>query len=249
MSKIFMRSLAFTLLLSVWFGVLQMPAAVPEITKKSYAQRAADSAVVLFSVNWGRVWNCPPYENAELRMLAFDRVGTGVRNKDAPADLIWEGPSRLTTKLEFINYAVLVPAGDYALSGFAIKVAKSVSDVGYLRGGRAELIPDGTIKGGSFTARAGEVVYIGNFFLDRQTGPMLWRYYSEIPEGYKIHLVEFRAKYPFLELNNVQYRLFKTAMFGVDYPNEEPKPPTPRPDTPAKAVPVAPDKGATGLFR
>jgi hypothetical protein len=128
-----------------------------------------------------------------------------------------EGPSRLTRSLRFLNYAFILPPGEYALSGVSIKVARSISEVGYLKAKRSDLIKDGKPDGGSFTVAAGEIVFIGNFFLDCQTGPMLWRYYPERQEDFQKQVAEYRAKFPFLEAERFRYRLFKTKYFGTDH--------------------------------
>jgi hypothetical protein len=192
-------------------------AAIREVTKKTYQAGIAANSVVVFDVNWGRRWNCGGYENAELMKLEFDRVTGEAKAAAAKADLIVDGPSRLTRTPRFLNYAFILPPGEYALSGISIKVARSVSDVGYLNAKRPALIKDGKPEGGTFTVAAGEIVYLGNFFLDCQTGPLLWRYYSEGKEGFQKQMTEYRAKYPFLEADRFRYRLFRSKHFGTDY--------------------------------
>ncbi len=192
-------------------------ATVRAVTKKTYQAGIAVNAVVVFDVNWGRHWNCGGYENAELMKLEFDRI-TGVpKAADAKADFIVDGPSRLTRTLRFLNYAFILPPGEYVLSRVSIKVARSVSEVGYLNAKRSDLIKDGKPEGGTFTVAAGEIVYIGNFYLDCQTGPMLWRYFTEGKEGFQKQVAEYQAKYPFLESERFRYRLFRSKFFGADY--------------------------------
>jgi hypothetical protein len=210
-----MRALLFFALLST--AIASDSVAIREVTKKTYQAGIAANAVVVFDVNWGRHWNCGGYENAELMKLEFDRVSGEPRAPDAKADFIVDGPSRLTRTLRFLNYAFILPPGEYALSGVSIKVARSVSDVGYLNAKRPDLIKDGKPEGGSFTVAAGEIVFIGNFFLDCQTGPMLWRYYPESKEDFQKQVAEYRAKFPFFEAERFRYRLFKSKYFGVDY--------------------------------
>jgi len=79
------------------------------------------------------------------------------------------------------------------------------------------LIKDGKPEGGTFTATAGEIVFIGNFFLDCQTGPMLWRFYPEKKEAFQQQVAEYRTKYPFLEADRFRFRLFRSKYFGNDY--------------------------------
>lgn len=210
-----MRVLFFLALVASAFAA--DPVAIREVTKRTYQAGIAANAVVVFDVNWGRHWNCGGYENAELMTLEFNRVTGELKAPDAKADFIVNGPSRLTRTLKFLNYAFILPPGEYALSGVSIKVARSVSDVGYLNAKRSDLIRDGKPEGGSFTVAAGEIVFIGNFFLDCQTGPMLWRYYPESKEDFQKQVAEYRAKFPFLEAERFRYRLFKSKYFGTDY--------------------------------
>ena len=192
-------------------------AVTKEVTKHTYEVGIASNAVVVFDVSWGRRWGCGGFENAELMKLEFDRVGGETKPDDAKADLVVDGPFRLTRTPRFINYAYMLPAGEYVLSGVSIKVARSVSDVGYLYAKRSNLMKDGKPDGGSFTVAAGEIVYIGNFFLDCQTGLMLWRYYTPGKKGFAKHIGEYRAKHPFLEAERFKYRLFRSMHFGNDY--------------------------------
>lgn len=193
------------------------PATVREVTKKAYQAGIASNAVVVFDVNWGRRWNCGGFENAELMRLEFDRIAETPKAADTKSDFIVEGPPRIGRKLKFVNYAFLLPPGEYALSGVSIKVARSVSDVGYLNAKRTDLIREGKPEGGTFTVAAGEIVFIGNFFLDCHTEPMLWRYYSESKEDFQKQVAEYRAKYPFLEAERFRYRLFRSNFFGKDF--------------------------------
>jgi len=192
-------------------------AAIHEVTKKSYGADIASKAVVVFDVNWGRHWNCGGYENAELMKLEFDHIIGEQKAPDAKADFVVDGPPRLTRTLRFLNYAFIIPPGEYVLSGVSIKVARSISDVGYLNAKRSDLIKDGKSEGGTFTVAAGEIVFIGNFFLDCQTGPVLWRYYPEGKEAFLKQVAEYRTKYPFLEAERFRFRLFRSKYFGTDY--------------------------------
>ena len=188
-----------------------------EVTSDSYAQRKNAKGVVVMAINWGRKWGCGTFENAELRSIAFDRVPVQKAADDQRPDLLLDGPLRLIAKPIFVDYALLVEPGEYALSGFNIKVARSASDVGYIIARRSELVKDGQPQAGSFTVGAGEIVYIGNFFLDCTDSPTLWRYYSEGREGFRTHMGEVKQKYPFLDLDKVQYRLFHTTVLGHEY--------------------------------
>jgi hypothetical protein len=191
--------------------------AIREVTKKTYEAGIATNAVVVFDVNWGRHWNCGGYENAELMKLEFDRVTGEPKAPNGKADFIVEGPSRLTRTLRFLNYAFILPPGEYVLSGVSIKVARSMRDVGYLNTKQSDLIREGKPEGGSFTVAAGEIVFIGNFFLDCQPEPILWRYYPENKVDFQNQVAEYRTKYPFLDEDRFRFRLFRSKYFGTDY--------------------------------
>src|SRR5262245_22259743 len=92
------------------------------------------------------------------------------------------------------------------LSAFNIKVARSVSDVGSWLAKRSELLKDGRPQGGSFKVAAGEIVCIGNFFLDCHQRSNLWRYYTEGSENFQVHVAQFKQKYLFLALYRLAFR-------------------------------------------
>lgn len=188
-----------------------------ELTATSYENDRSRKGIVLLDVNWGRRWNCGGYENAELRALSFDRIPPLKSNDDMPADLALQKPANLISKPVFNSYALLVEPGEYALSGFRIKFARSVSDVGYWVAKRSDLLKDGEMLGGSFKVGLGETVYIGNFFLDCHQQPQLWRYYTEGEDNFTEHLSEYKKKYPFLNTDYVKYRLFDTSSLGHSY--------------------------------
>ncbi len=191
--------------------------ATNQVSEVNYQNENKAKGTVLMAINWGRQWNCGGYENAELRNIGFDLMPSQNINSDQPPSLVVNGPSRLTVKPEFTNYAFLVEPGEYALSYVNIKAARSVSNVGYFTIKRSDLIKNGESRGGTFRVDPGEVVYIGNFWLDCAYGPMLWRYYTEGLEKFKKHLQEYSNQFPFVDLSNVQYRLLETKEFGVDY--------------------------------
>ena len=71
--------------------------------------------------------------------------------------------------------------------------------------------------GKQFKVAAGEVVYIGNFKLECSPPLALWRFYTVGKPGFARHLEEYRASYPFAELDKAQYRLFETQTMGRPY--------------------------------
>ena len=60
-------------------------------------------------------------------------------------------------------------------------------------------------------------MFIGNFYLDCAYGPTLWRYYPEKQADFDTQLKEYKRSFPFLDLSEVKYRLFKTRKFGQDH--------------------------------
>jgi hypothetical protein len=198
-------------------SILDASGASSEATPEAFAQNRTTKGVVLLDVNWGRQWRCGSFENAELRSLSFDRLPFTKSSDEAAADLTLEEPPSLFTRSTFINYAVIIEPGEYVLTRFDIKAARSVSDVAHWVAKRSELWKDGKALGGTFKVAAGETVYIGNFFLDCYQQPQLWRYYTEGADNFKLHLAQYKEKYSFLELDHAVYRLFDTTSLGRPY--------------------------------
>ena len=166
------------------------------VTKESYLNAKETNGIVLLDVNWGRWWNCGGYENAQLVSLAFDKLPLNSTGNEAEPSLMLHSPSRIRVDPVFINYAYSLEPGEYALSAFSIKAAKSVSDVGYLTANRDQLYSDGKPIGGTFTVNPGEAVFIGNFYLDCAYGPTLWRYHSDGKEAFEEQVKEYAQKFP-----------------------------------------------------
>jgi hypothetical protein len=208
-----------SLALSACVGVTQ-PIKFKEsnvVTKDTYLTNKTTNGVVLLDVNWGRWWGCGGHENAQLISLAFDKLPMSqIDNKAVPA-LVLQSPSRLMVDPVFLNYAYSLAPGEYAISAFSIKVADAMHNVGFLTAQREQLYSGGKPVGGTFTVRPGEAVFIGNFYMDCTYTPTLWRYYSDGKDAFDSQVKEYAQSFPFLELNDVQFRLFKTEEFGNDY--------------------------------
>ena len=172
--------------------------------------------LILLAVRWDRRWNCAGFENAQLRVIAFDKLPTTKADDVAP-DILLDDAPLIMTKPVFENYAFQVEPGEYGLSRLEINVAKSGSDVGFFRVPRSKFLNDGKSLGGTFTVAAGEAVYFGHFYLDCYRQPILWRYYAEGREGFNGYLASLEKIYPALEVNKVVFRLFQTKEFGEDY--------------------------------
>jgi hypothetical protein len=173
--------------------------------------------VLLLAVRWDRRWNCGGFENAQLRVIGFDKLPTTKAGDDIASDILLDDAPLIMTKPVFDNYAFLVEPGDYGLSRLEIKVAKSRSDVGFFKVLRSKFLKDGQSLGGSFAVGAGEVIYLGHFYLDCNQQPILWRYYPEGREGFNGYLASLKKTYPALDAEKVAFRLFQTKEFGNDY--------------------------------
>ena len=66
-------------------------------------------------------------------MIGFDKLPSAQANDDVVGDIILDDAPLIMTKPIFDNYAFLVEPGDYGLSRLEIKVARSVSDVGFFK--------------------------------------------------------------------------------------------------------------------
>jgi len=189
------------------------------INKKEYSEQSSKKGVVLLAVNWNRKWNCGSFENAEIRSIGFDLLPKRYNDDKHTPDFILNGSS--FDNRGFINYAFLLEPGKYAISYTDVKVAKSMSDVGHFTAHRSNLFKSGKPKGGTFTINKGEVVYVGHFALDCAGKPMVWRYYTEDKDGFNKYVNKYvnkyKSYYPYINLNNVQFRLFKTNLFGNDF--------------------------------
>ena len=179
-----------------------------------YAKFASKKGVVLLAADWNRKWNCGGFENTELRSIGFDYLPKRYNDDVHAPDFIVNGS---TGSPRFINFAFLLKPGEYAISHIKLKVAKSISDVAYFKAKRSTLFDGDNPKGGTFHVAAGEVVYIGHFALECGQQPLLWRTYLEDGENFQKFVDSYKPHYPYLDLSKVEFRLFKTKMFGYDF--------------------------------
>ena len=189
-----------------------------ELTEKSYEKNKNTMGVVLVAVNWGRQWQCGKYENAQLERLRFERFPDNGEIKDEFSFLELKSPSRIFVDPIYRNLGFIVKPGQYAFTDFSVKVAKSVRDVGYINAKKEDLIKDNLPpEGGTFNISAGEVIYIGHFFLDCYYEPIPWRYYPNGRDNFNEYVTEFRKQYKYLADKEIIFRLFKTKHFGIEY--------------------------------
>jgi hypothetical protein len=170
-----------------------------------------DLGVLIIQANWGRTWKCGQFENAQLQALTFTKSPIGT-SQSVSLDL--ETPSKLFVDDDYLPYAFVLQPGEYVLTAFDVKVARSANDVAHINGSKDNLIKDGKPVGGTFTVNPGEIVYVGHFGLDCGAEPFLWRNYIQNREDFERYVAGFRKKYPFAKQVPVQYRLFSTQLFG-----------------------------------
>lgn len=202
------KFLRYTIALLLMLPSLVIAADPVNLSEEAYKP---DLGVIIVQINWGRAWKCGQYENAQLQALTFTKSPI-----DSPeqVSLALETPSKLFVDNKFLPYAFVVQPGEYVLTGFDVKIARSVSDVAHIIGSKDNLIKDGKSLGGSFTVNPGEIVYIGHFGLDCGAEPFLWRYYIDGREEFEKYIEGFRQKYPFVKSVPVQFRLFSTQLLG-----------------------------------
>lgn len=178
-----------------------------------------DLGILIIQLNWGRVWKCGQFENAQLQALTFKR---GSLNSPDAHPLELETPSKLFVDNKFLPYALVVQPGEYTLTAFDVKVARSVRDVAHIKGTEEHLIKDGKPVGGVFSVGPGEIVYVGHIGLDCGQEPFLWRYYLETREEFEEYIRGFREEFPFVKQVPVQYRLMSTQLFGYPFSLQDP---------------------------
>jgi hypothetical protein len=179
----------------------------------------SDLGVLIMQVNWGRTWKCGQFENAQLQALSFTK--SPIETSEL-VTLDLETPSKLFVDNKYLPYAFVIQPGEYVLTAFDVKVARSVSDVAHIKGSKDNLIKDGKPVGGTFTVNPGEIVYVGHFGLDCGAEPFLWRSYIDGQESFEKYIGGFRQKFPFLKQVPAQYRLFSTRFFGNLFVLKEP---------------------------
>lgn len=195
-------------------SVSEVSAGYDKLTKKNYEVSKDKKAVILYGVNWGRKWGCAGFENVQLQRLTFSRIDS-VSNSFDGENIVLNTPSKLFVEDVSKTYAIIVNPGEYALTGFDIKVAKSVRDVWHSIGESKYLFENGKPLGGAFKVNQGEIVYIGDFGLDcaYEYKPIPWRYYIQ-KEYFERYVAGFKEEYKFIADKQIIYRLFQTDKFG-----------------------------------
>ena len=209
---------------SLWYviatlGMLPTLVTAAEPVSLSANTYKPDLGFLVIQVNWGRTWKCGQFENAQLQALTFTKSPI---DSEESATLDLETPSKLFVDNKFLPYTFVVQPGEYVLTAFDVKVARSMTDVAHIKGSKDNLIKDGKPVGGTFTVNPGEIVYVGHFGLDCGAEPFLWRNYIQSREDFERYVAGFREKYPFAKQVPVQYRLFSTDIFGRPFTLKDP---------------------------
>jgi len=200
-------------------GVLPFLAFATEPVDLKKSTYKPNLGVIIIQVNWGRTWKCGQYENAQLQALTFTKSPI---DGPKPVSLEVKTPSKLFVDNEYLPYAYVLQPGEYILTGFDVKIARSITDVAHMLGTKDKLIKDGKPEGGSFTIDPGEIIYIGHFGLDCGAEPFLWRNYIGGRADFERYVDGFRGKFPFVKNVPVQFRLFSTQLFGNPYSLQDP---------------------------
>jgi len=182
------------LLLLVTFFISNFTFAA-KLKKNDYIKNKFEKSVVLIDVNWGRKWACGQFENAQLLSLTFEKLGVAIEKHNKYSKIELKTPSRAFAKSNFKNYGFLVEPGEYAFSGWAVKAAKSETDVGTFKATRSDLVTEEVNFGGTFEVQKEEVIFIGNFFLDCYRSPIPWRYYPDGKEAFEFLKGKYSNKY------------------------------------------------------
>ena len=173
----------------------------------------ADLGVLIIQVNWGRAWKCGQFENAQLQALTFTKSPIDT----APSlSIDLETPSKLFVDNKFLPYAFVVQPGEYLLTAFDVKVARSVSDVAHIKGSKDTLLKNGKPIGGTFTVSPGEIVYVGHFGLDCGAEPFLWRSYIQNRADFERYIVVFTTEVPLCEGSSGSVQAF---LYGASWPS------------------------------
>lgn len=191
------------------------PSPQHEVTAESFRTDTTKGRVVL-SALWGRSWKCGKFQSGQLRAFGFDRLPSAMTADDASADVVIED-SAYAGGGPATNYVLALDPGEYGLAMFVIRVASSTTDVRTVRVGRARLFEGVEPVGGTFTVKAGELVYIGHFGLDCSKEPTIWRYYVEGRGGFEHYKRLIKDQFPFLPVETMQMRVFRTSTLGQDY--------------------------------
>ena len=115
----------------------------------------------------------------------------------------------------FRNYGFILEPGTYGFTEWRIRAAESLQRVGNITATRNDLVDGTEFLGGTFNVNPGEVIYIGNFWIDCYDSPIPWRFFSEHGPDFETHLEEYLSEFKFLKSSEIQYRLLDTELYGM----------------------------------
>jgi hypothetical protein len=206
-----LKTLWYALAILGSIPTLVMAAEPVSLTADTYK---ADLGVIIIQVNWGRVWKCGQYENAQLQALTFTKSPVDTPNQ---LSLELRTPSELLSENKYLPYAYVIQPGEYTLTAFDVKVARSVTDVTHINGSK-----NSKPAWGTFMVSPGEIVYVGHFGLDCGAEPFLWRSYIQSRGDFERYIGGFREKYPFVKEIPANFRLFSTQQLGNPFALKDP---------------------------
>lgn len=185
-----------------------------KLNKREFRKNFEGKGIVLLTANWGRRWACGQWDNAQLYELIFEQTPLTETEKNEYQEIRLKTSSRLLASREFKPHGFIVNPGLYAFTGFNIKVSHSMSSVGGIEAGREHLVEDGKYPGGTFNVSAGEVIYIGDFYIDCHSEPIPWRFYSPPGESQEYLYNGFKSKFKYINDEEIKFRLLDDSAFG-----------------------------------
>ncbi|MFT5397097.1 MAG: tetratricopeptide (TPR) repeat protein [Gammaproteobacteria bacterium] len=199
------------------FSLLSLSEAEAAKLKKSDYKKHSDSkSVVLLEVSWARKWNCAGYENAQLTKLLFENISSGNAADKDYEEIRLKTTSRLFANPDFKIYGFLVNPGTYAFTGWSIRASRSMTEGGTISATRDHLVDGSDYHGGTFEVTAGEVIFIGNFFIDCLVSPIPWRFFPVGEEFVNEQFDTYKSKFKFIDNKTIIFRLLETQNFGSD---------------------------------
>jgi hypothetical protein len=96
--------------------------------------------VVIMEVSWGRSWNCGPYQNAQIESTTFTKSQSETSNT---INLNLDTPSKLFVDNKYTQYSFVLEPGEYGLTAFDVKIARSATSIAHIKLSKDNLIKDG----------------------------------------------------------------------------------------------------------
>ena len=183
-----------------------------KLSKRNYQKYSDQRAVLLINVYWTRAWGCHDNNYAQLTNLTFRKIDSDSHWVKDGARIELKGGGLLSSVAK--DYQLMVPPGIYALAGYRMRLSREFLDTVVQNATEEHLTKGGVAIGGQFEVGAGEVVYVGDFYLDCTQEPILWRYYLTPTDGFRDYMDEMAKRHPYLDRDKVIFRLFQSDYFS-----------------------------------